>query len=215
MVAATAYAFLLLELGVAPSSLPHSSPPPYSTRYVVKHRMDFCFPKAWDVRRLQLSLARKFLSLSERDRESRQNVDARYRLAIMETAEKVTGDAFSGFLGAISASFKLIISTIFMLVAAGEAAPHMFVVILIIIAVSFFILSLRTPGTWRLWKEGHTTNSGCTRSSFCDGQLAAHPRGEARGPGGGLLKQAISDALVGKAPCTTTRNTPESGRRGS
>ena len=69
----------------------------------------------------------------------------------------MTGDAFSGFLGAISASFKLIISTIFMLVAAGEAAPHMFVVILIIIAVSFFILSLRTPGTWRLWKEGHTT----------------------------------------------------------
>ena len=80
--------------------------------------MDFCFPKAWDVRkrlqlslghapnptphtpypptqvrkRLQLSLARKFLSLSERDRESRQNVDARYRLAIMETAEKVTGN---------------------------------------------------------------------------------------------------------------------------
>ena len=74
----------------APELTSHSS---RSSRYVIKHRMDFCFPKAWDVRkRLQLSLARKFLSLSERDRESRQNVDARYRLAIMETAEKVTGN---------------------------------------------------------------------------------------------------------------------------
>ena len=94
MVAATAYALLLLELGVAPSSSSTLTLTlhPYS-RYFVKRGTDFCFPKAWDVRkRLQLSLARKFLSLSERDRESRQNVDARYRLAIMETAEKVTGE---------------------------------------------------------------------------------------------------------------------------
>ena len=162
--------------------------------------MDFCFPKAWDVRkRLQLSLARKFLSLSERDRESRQNVDARYRLAIMETAEKVTGDAFSGFLGAISASFKLIISTIFMLVAAGEAAPHMFVVILIIIAVSFFILSLRTPGTWRLWKEGHTTKQRLYSELFFvtdNWRLIREEKREDRAAAS--LKQAISDALVGE-----------------
>ena len=120
MVAATAYAWdaphtWRLITRTAPQLSSRSS---RCSRYVVKHRMDFCFPKAWDVRkrlqlslghapnptphtphpppqvrkRLQLSLARKFLSLSERDRESRQNVDARYRLAIMETAEKVTGN---------------------------------------------------------------------------------------------------------------------------
>ena len=206
----------------APELTSHSS---RSSRYVIKHRMDFCFPKAWDVRnrlqlslghapnptphtpcpptqvrkRLQLSLARKFLSLSERDRESRQNVDARYRLAIMETAEKVTGDAFSGFLGAVSASFKLIISTIFMLVAAGEAAPHMFVVILIIIAVSFFVLSLRTPGTWRLWKEGHTTKQRLYSELFFvtdNWRLIREEKREDRAAAS--LKQAISDALVGE-----------------
>ena len=93
-----------------------------------------------------------------------------------------------------------------MLVAAGEAAPHMFVVILIIIAVSFFILSLRTPGTWRLWKEGHTTKQQLYSELFFvtdNWRLIREEKREDRAAAS--LKQAISDALVGEAPCTAIR----------